>query len=260
MERPDGRAPGELRPVRITPHWQRGPAGSVLIECGATRVACSVSAEAKVPPWLAGKGQGWLTAEYGMLPGSSAQRIPRPVAKQDGRTVEIQRLIGRSLRAMLDMRRLGEVTLTVDCDVIEADGGTRTAAITGAAVAVVLALDKLHRQGLVPGPVVVGQLPGAGAPWVSPLRGLVAAVSVGRVDGTLVLDLPYAEDSRAEVDANVVMTAAGGLIEFQATAEHGDYTPAELAALTDLAAAGIQHLLAAQRAVLQAEGFTVLEG
>jgi ribonuclease PH len=244
----------------MTPHWQRGPAGSVLIESGATRVLCAVSAEAKVPPWLVGRGQGWLTAEYGMLPGSSAQRIGRPVAKQDGRTVEIQRLIGRSLRAMLDMQRLGEVTLTVDCDVLEADGGTRTAAITGAAVAVVLALDSLHRQGRIPGPVVVGQLPGAGAPWVSPLRGLVAAVSVGRVDGTLVLDLPYEEDRRAEVDANVVMTAEGRLIEFQATAEHGEYTRAEMDGLADLAAQGISQLLAAQRAVLQAEGLTVLEG
>src|SRR5436190_3091895 len=157
--RPDGRALGELRPVRFTAHWQRGPAGSVLIECGLTRVACAVSVEAKVPPFLEGTGQGWLTAEYGMLPGSGDRRIPRPITKQDGRAVEIQRLIGRSLRAMVDLTRLGPRTLTVDCDVIEADGGTRTAAITGAAVAVVLALDALHRQGAGPGPVVVGQLP-----------------------------------------------------------------------------------------------------
>jgi ribonuclease PH len=258
MTRPDGRAADALRPVRITPHWQSAPAGSVLIECGQTRVCCAVTAEAKVPPFLEGTGQGWLTAEYGMLPGSGDRRIARPIAKQDGRTVEIQRLIGRSLRAMVDLSRLGPITLTIDCDVIEADGGTRTAAITGAAVAVVLALDKLHRQGLIPGPVVVGQLPGAGAPWVSPLRGLVAAVSVGRVDGALVLDLPYAEDRHAEVDANVVMTADGQLIEFQATAEHGTYTRAEMDALTDLAAGGIRQLLAIQCEVLAAEGFTVL--
>jgi ribonuclease PH len=258
--RPDGRAPDQLRPVRFTPHWQRGPAGSVLIECGQTRVACAVSVEAKVPPFLEGTGKGWLTAEYGMLPGSGDRRVPRPVAKQDGRAVEIQRLIGRSLRAMVDLDRLGPLTLTVDCDVIEADGGTRTAAITGAAVAVVLALDRLHREGRIPGPVVVGQLPGAGAPWVSPLRGLVAAVSVGRVDGTLLLDLPYAEDRRAEVDANVVMTAAGQLIEFQATAEQGTYSRAELDALTDLAAGGIRQLVAAQQAALQAEGLTILVG
>ena len=256
--REDGRAADALRPMRLTPHWQSSPAGSVLIEAGRTRVACAVSAELKVPPWLVGKGTGWLTAEYGMLPGAGDTRIARPIAKQDGRTVEIQRLIGRSLRAMLDMKQLGEVTLTVDCDVIEADGGTRTAAITGAAVAVVLALDTLYRQGTIPGPVIIGHDPGAAAPWVSPLRGMVAAVSVGRVDGALLLDLPYAEDRRAEVDANVVMTETGDLIEFGATAEHGSYSRADLDGLADLAAGGIRQLLALQRTVLQAEGFTVL--
>src|SRR5438105_4330324 len=201
----DGRGPADLRPVRFTPHWQRGPAGSVLIECGLTRVACAVSVEAKVPPFLEGTGQGWLTAEYGMLPGSGDRRIPRPVGKQDGRAVEIQRLIGRSLRAMVDLDRLGEVALQVDCDVIEADGGTRTAAITGAAVAVVLALARLQRDGLLPaGPL--------------PLHGRVAAVSVGLVGGTVRLDLPYVEDSRAAVDCNLVMTSAGEWIEVQATA------------------------------------------
>ena len=260
MTRPDGRAADALRPVMITPHWQSGPAGSVLIECGRTRVACAVSADPKVPPFLEGTGRGWLTAEYGMLPGSSAQRIPRPLARQDGRAVEIQRLIGRSLRAMVDLSRLGAVTLTVDCDVIEADGGTRTAAITGAAVAVVLALDSLYRQGTIPGPIVVGPAPEPGTAAVSPLRELVAAVSVGRVAGQVVLDLPYAEDRNAEVDANVVMTAGGRFIEFQATAEHGSYSRAELDALADLAAGGIRQLLAIQRATLAAAGITVVEG
>jgi ribonuclease PH len=242
MPRPDGRANDELRPVRLTPHFQSGPAGSVLIETGATRVACAVTVEAKVPPWMAGKGRGWLTAEYGMLPGSSPQRIARPTLKPDGRATEIQRLIGRSLRAMVDLDRLGELTLLVDCDVIDADGGTRTAAITGAAAAVALALARCRTQGL---------LPAGGA---LPLRGLVAAISVGLVEGEVRLDLPYAEDSRAEVDCNLVMTEAGEWIEVQATAEHGSFDRAALDGFLEVGGAGIRRLLALQRELLVAEG------
>jgi len=242
MPRQDGRANDELRPVRLTPHFQSGPSGSVLIETGATRVACAVTIDAKVPPWMAGKGRGWLTAEYGMLPGSSPQRIARPTLKPDGRATEIQRLIGRSLRAMVDLERLGELTLLVDCDVIDADGGTRTAAITGAAAAVALALARCRAQGLLP----------AGA--ALPLRGLVAAISVGLVDGEVRLDLPYAEDSRAEVDCNLVMTEAGEWIEVQATAEHGSFDRTALDGFLEVGAAGIRRLLALQRELLAAEG------
>ena len=245
MPRPDGRANDALRPVRLTPHFQSGPTGSVLIETGTTRVACAVTVDAKVPPWMAGKGRGWLTAEYGMLPGSTPQRIARPTLKPDGRATEIQRLIGRSLRAMVDLDRLGELTLLVDCDVIDADGGTRTAAITGAAAAVALALARCRAQGL---------LPAGGA---LPLRGLVAAISVGLVDGEVRLDLPYAEDSRAEVDCNLVQTSAGEWIEVQATAEHGAFSGATLEAFLRLGAAGITQLLATQRAVLADEGITL---
>jgi ribonuclease PH len=245
MPRPDGRRTDEMRPLRITPHFQSGPAGSVLIETGQTRVACAVSVDLKVPPWLAGKGRGWLTAEYGMLPGSSPQRISRPINKPDGRATEIQRLIGRSLRAMVDLDHLGELLLQVDCDVIEADGGTRTAAITGAAVAVVLALNGLRAAGTLPGPAL-------------PLRGLVAAVSVGLVDGEARLDLPYLEDSRAEVDCNLVMTSAGEWIEVQATAEHGAFSRAMLDEFLRLGELGLTGLFAAQRAVLAAEGITGL--
>ena len=233
MPRPDGRANDQLRPVTITPHFQRGPAGSVLIEAGGTRVACAVSVDTKVPPWLAGKGRGWLTAEYGMLPGSSPQRISRPITKPDGRATEIQRLIGRSLRAMVDLDRTGEILLQVDCDVLDADGGTRTAAITGAAVAVVLALARVQAQGgLPPGPL--------------PLHGLVAAVSVGLIDGEVRLDLPYAEDSRAEVDCNLVLTGAGEWIEVQATAEGATYDEEGLLRLLRLARIGTDKIFAAQ--------------
>ncbi|MGI8587458.1 MAG: ribonuclease PH [Chloroflexia bacterium] len=242
MTRADGRADDELRPVRITPRFQAGPTGSVLIEAGGTRVACAVSVDPKVPPWMAGKGRGWLTAEYGMLPGSSPQRIPRPTLKPDGRATEIQRLIGRSLRAMVDLNRLGELTLLVDCDVIDADGGTRTAAVTGAAVAVVLALARARASGLLPDGDAL------------PLRGLVAAVSVGLVDGAVCLDLPYAEDSRAAVDCNLVMTSAGEWIEVQATAEHGSFTSQTLAEFLRLGEIGIRQLFAVQRSVLAAEG------
>jgi ribonuclease PH len=245
MGRPDGRGNEELRAVRITPHFQSGPAGSVLIETGQTRVACSVSADLKVPPWMVGQGRGWLTAEYGMLPGSSPQRVPRPTTRADGRATEIQRLIGRSLRAMVDLDRLGEITLQVDCDVIEADGGTRTASITGAAVAVVLALHNLHKRGVLP------------AEGGLPVHGLVSAVSVGLVAGEVRLDLPYAEDSRAEVDCNLVQTSAGEWIEVQATAEHGAFSGATLDAFLRVGAAGIAQLLAAQRAVLAAEGISL---
>ncbi|HUS17112.1 MAG TPA: ribonuclease PH [Chloroflexia bacterium] len=248
MPRPDGRRNDQMREVRMTPHFQQGPAGSVLIECGQTRVACAVSVDLKVPPWMAGRGRGWLTAEYGMLPGSSPQRIARPQGKPDGRATEIQRLIGRSLRAMVDLQRLGEITLQVDCDVIDADGGTRTAAITGAAVAVVLALAQTQARGALP----------AGVPL--PVHGLVAATSVGLVEGEVRLDLPYAEDHRAEVDCNLVMTSAGALIEVQATAEHGTFGRDTLATFLELGEAGIAQLFAQQRALLAAEGVMLPSG
>ncbi|HMA36383.1 MAG TPA: ribonuclease PH [Chloroflexia bacterium] len=245
MPRPDGRRNDQLRSVRLIPHFQSSPAGSVLIEAGGTRVACAVSVDLKVPGWLAGRGKGWLTAEYGMLPGSSPQRIARPLQKPDGRATEIQRLIGRSLRAMVDLDRLGEVLLQVDCDVIDADGGTRTAAITGAAVAVVLALQHTRQAGGLP------------AATALPVRGLVAAISVGLVDGEVRLDLPYAEDSRAAVDCNLVMTEAGELIELQATAEHGSFGRATLDEFLRVGEAGIRQLFAQQRALLAAEGVTL---
>ena len=226
MSRPrsGGRAPDELRPTTIEPGFVRTATGSALISCGETRVICTASVQASVPRWMAGKGRGWVTAEYGMLPASTGDRKQRDVTKgrPDGRTVEIQRLIGRSLRGVVDFQALGERTIYVDCDVLQADGGTRCAAITGGYVALDLACRKLVADGLLER---------------SPLTGTVAAVSCGVIDGVPMLDLDYPEDSSAEVDANVVMTGEGGLVEVQATAERTPLSRAHLDDLLALAAA-----------------------
>lgn len=236
MSRPSKRRADELRPVRFQRGYQQHAEGSVLVEFGGTRVLCSASVEERVPPFLKGKGQGWVTAEYGMLPRSTHTRNPREAARgrQGGRTLEIQRLVGRSLRAVLDLRALGERTITLDCDVIQADGGTRTAAITGAYVALVDAVTELRARGLAKDPV----------------HGQVAAVSVGIYRGLPVLDLDYAEDAEAETDMNVVMNDAGAFIELQGTAEGHAFHRAELDQLLELAAGGIGELLALQRAAL----------
>ena len=235
--RPSGRAADELRAVRIERGYTRHAEGSALVEFGDTRVLCAATVEDRVPPWLRGRGRGWVTAEYGMLPRSTGQRSPREAARgrQGGRTLEIQRLIGRSLRAVVDMEALGERTIIVDCDVIQADGGTRTAAITGGYVALVDA---------------VARLPARGRPRRYPLHGAVAAVSVGICKGEPVLDLDYAEDSEAETDMNVVMNDAGGFIEIQGTAEGHAFRRAELDAMLDLARGGIASLVEMQRAAL----------
>jgi len=234
MPRADGRADDQLRPISLTLDYLRRAEGSALIECGDTRVLCAVSIEDKVPGWLAGRGQGWLTAEYAMLPRAGSTRSARESAsgRVGGRTHEIQRLVGRSLRACLDLRAIGERTITVDCDVLQADGGTRTAAITGAWLALKRACATLRRRGvLATDPVHLG----------------LAAVSVGIVDGAVLLDLNYTEDSRAEVDANVVMTDHGEYIEVQGTSEGKPYSRAQLDALLALADKGIRELLAIQK-------------
>ncbi len=235
--RPSGRRPDELRRVQFTPHFTRHAEGSVLVEFGDTRVLCTASFEAKVPQFLKGKGLGWVTAEYGMLPRSTHSRTPREAAKgqQSGRTLEIQRLIGRSLRAVVDRSALGECTITIDCDVLQADGGTRTAAITGGYVALAFAAANLIRAGKLAR---------------NPIHGQVAALSVGIVNGVPVIDLDYAEDSDAETDMNVVMNDAKGFIEVQGTAEGHALQRSELDSLLDLASRGIERLLAAQAAVL----------
>ena len=232
--RPSGRRADELRPVHIVRHYTRHAEGSVLIECGDTRVICTASVEEGVPPFLKGQGQGWLTAEYGMLPRATTTRSRREAAegRQSGRTQEIQRLIGRSLRAVVDLPSLGERTLRIDCDVIQADGGTRCAAITGACVAVHDAIAWCKAQGLVAS---------------EPMQDFVAAVSVGVVDGMVVLDLDYEEDADCETDMNVVMTGAGGFVEVQGTAEGKAFSRSELEALLALAEDGIGKLVAAQR-------------
>jgi len=237
--RAHGRAADALRPVAIEPGFVRSATGSALISIGETRVICTASVEQGVPAWIAGRGRGWLTAEYGMLPASTGRRKPRDVAKgrPDGRTVEIQRLIGRSLRGVVDFAGLGERTVTVDCDVLQADGGTRCAAITGGWVALRLALERL---------AAAGELARV------PLTGSVAAVSAGIVAGAPLLDLDYPEDSTAEVDANVVMTGSGGLVEVQATAERTPLSRAHLDELLALAEAGIGALAQAQQAALAA--------
>jgi ribonuclease PH len=232
-ERSHGRAPGELRPTAIEPGFVRTATGSALISVGETRVICTASVQDGVPRWMAGKGSGWVTAEYGMLPASTGERKPRDAAsgRRDGRTVEIQRLIGRSLRAVVDFEALGERTVYLDCDVLQADGGTRCAGITGAYVALALAGRRLL---------------GEGGLERSPLSGSVAAVSCGMIAGEARLDLDYSEDSTAEVDANVVMSGDGGLIEVQATAERMPLSRAHLDELLALAAAGIEQLRVAQ--------------
>ena len=237
--RPSHRKPDELRTVRITRRYTRHAEGSVLIECGDTMVLCTASVEEKVPGFLKGKGQGWVTAEYGMLPRSTNTRMDREAArgKQSGRTQEIQRLIGRALRAVVDMKALGERTIQIDCDVIQADGGTRTASITGAYVALHDAVSTLLEKKLI---------------VASPLQDEVAAVSVGIYEGTPVLDLDYAEDSNCDTDMNVVMTGSGGMVEVQGTAEGKPFTRDELNALLEHAHNGIRQLIAAQRAALAA--------
>jgi ribonuclease PH len=234
--RPSGRAPDALRPVRFTRRYTQHAEGSVLVEFGNTRVLCTASVEEGVPGFLRGKGQGWVTAEYGMLPRATHTRSPREAAKgkQSGRTQEIQRLIGRSLRAVIDLTALGERTVTIDCDVLQADGGTRTAAITGGFVALADACDVLVAKRLMAAP---------------PLHGQVAAISVGICSGVPVIDLDYAEDSCAETDMNVVMNNGGGFIEVQGTAEGHAFRRHELDALLDLAANGIGRLFQLQNEV-----------
>jgi ribonuclease PH len=237
--RPSDRRPDQLRAVRFERGYQRYAEGSVLIEFGLTRVLCSASVEDRVPQFLKGQGQGWVTAEYGMLPRSTHTRNAREAARgrQGGRTLEIQRLIGRSLRAVLDLRALGERTVTIDCDVLQADGGTRTAAITGAYVALVEAVRRLEKAGTLRS---------------HPLHGQVAAVSVGLYRGVPVLDLDYAEDVEAETDMNVVMNDAGAFVEIQGTAEGHAFRRSELDQLLDLAASGVTDLLRLQREALEA--------
>jgi len=237
MKRVDGRQAHETRRVVITPRYLKHAEGSVLIEVGDTRVICAATVEDKVPPFLKGTGRGWVTAEYSMLPRSSKDRIPREAVKGklSGRTQEIQRLIGRSLRGVIDLPKLGERTVWIDCDVIQADGGTRTASISGAFVALALALRAARK-------------PNSSAPL--PIRDHVAATSVGIVNEATLLDLNYEEDSKAEVDMNVVMTGSGELVEVQGTAESRPFARATLLAMLDLAGSGIEQLIAIQREVL----------
>jgi ribonuclease PH len=232
-ERSYGRAPDQMRPVTIEPGFVRTATGSALISVGETRVICTASVQESVPRWLAGRGTGWVTAEYGMLPASTGDRKQRDISKgkADGRSVEIQRLIGRSLRGVIDFAALGERTVYIDCDVLQADGGTRCASITGGMVALRLAVEHLLKRGLIKG---------------DPLNGSVAAVSSGIVAGVPLLDLDYSEDSSAEVDANVVMTGEGGLVEVQATAERTPLSRTHLDELLVLAELGIEQLRAAQ--------------
>ena len=235
--RPSGRAPFQMREVTLTRHYTRHAEGSVLVEFGDTRVLCTASVEERVPHFLKGKGSGWVTAEYGMLPRATGTRSPREASRgrQGGRTFEIQRLIGRSLRAAIDMSALGERTVYLDCDVLQADGGTRTAAITGGYVALVDAIDSLKRGGQIK---------------TEPLHGQVAAVSVGIYRGEPVLDLDYAEDSEAETDLNVVMNDNQGFIELQGTAEGHAFRMNELMSMLELAGQGISHLHTCQQAAL----------
>ena len=237
MTRPDGRAPGQLRAVAYELGYQEWAAGSVLFSMGKTRVLCAASVSTEAPRWLRGTGKGWVTGEYSMLPASTNERSPREVnrGRPGGRTQEIQRLIGRSLRAVTDLGRLGDRTITVDCDVLQADAGTRTAAITGGYLALALALRGLSEGGLVPDDLLVDS---------------VAAVSVGVVEGEARLDLCYEEDAAAEVDCNVVMTGSGRLVEIQGTAEGEPFSRADLDALVDLAEAGIKQLTQIQRDAL----------
>jgi len=235
--RPSGRAPDELRTINITRHYTKHAEGSVLVEFGDTKVLCTASIENRVPGFLRGKGQGWVTAEYGMLPRSTGSRMGREAArgKQGGRTLEIQRLIGRSLRAVIDLDALGENSITIDCDVIQADGGTRTASITGGYVALVDAINHMLAKKQIK---------------KNPLHGFLASVSVGIYQGTPVLDLDYPEDSNAETDMNVVMNEAGAFIEIQGTAEGHAFREDELSAMLALAKKGISELIAKQQEAL----------
>ena len=237
MTRPNDRAPDALRPVRLTRGYTKHAEGSVLIAFGDTKVLCTASVEERVPPHKKGSGEGWVTAEYGMLPRATHTRSAREAAKgkQTGRTQEIQRLIGRSLRSVFDLKKLGERTITIDCDVLQADGGTRTAAITGAFVAAHDAVATLLAQGLIAD---------------TPIRDHVAAISVGLLDGVALLDLEYVEDSACDTDMNVVMTGSGGFVEVQGTAEGTPFSRAEMDTLIALADAGIRDLVALQRQAL----------
>jgi len=237
MQRPSGRAPGDLRDITITRNFTRHAEGSVLVGFGDTQVICTASVEQGVPRFMRGKGRGWVTAEYGMLPRSTGTRMAREASrgKQGGRTVEIQRLIGRSLRSAIDLDKLGEFTINIDCDVIQADGGTRTASITGACVALVDAINHLQRQKLI---------------TQDPLLQMVASVSVGVYQGVPVLDLDYPEDSAADTDMNVVMGESGSFIEVQGTAEGAPFGRGELNGMLDLASDGILELIARQKAAL----------
>jgi ribonuclease PH len=239
MQRPSGRAPAQLRDISIVRNFTRHAEGSVLVSFGDTKVICTASVEQGVPGFMRGQGRGWVTAEYGMLPRSTGTRMAREASrgKQGGRTVEIQRLIGRSLRAAIDLGKLGENTITIDCDVIQADGGTRTAAITGACVALVDALNYLQRRKLLTG---------------DPLLQMIASVSVGVYQGVPVLDLDYPEDSAADTDMNIIMGESGGFIEVQGTAEGAPFGRAELDGMLDLAAEGIRQLIARQKEALAA--------
>ena len=238
--RSDGRAHDQMRPVKMTPDFITSAEGSVLIEVGNTRVICTASVDDGVPSWMKGQGKGWVTGEYGMIPRATEQRTAREAmrGRPSGRTLEIQRLIGRALRAVIDQERLGERTVWLDCDVIQADGGTRTASITGAYVALALALERLVAAGILKS---------------VPLKDSVAATSVGVVDGVALLDLAYEEDSRAEVDMNVVMTGGGKFVEVQATAEGEPFGGAELQDLLALAAAGIRRMTEFQSKLVQTD-------
>jgi ribonuclease PH len=239
--RPSGRAPDQLRDISFESGFSRHAEGSVLVRCGDTHVLCTASVEETIPPFLRGKGQGWVTAEYGMLPRSTHTRQAREAAKgkQSGRTQEIQRLIGRSLRAIVDLKGLGERTVTLDCDVLQADGGTRTAAITGSYVALAQAVAALQKRGVLSR---------------NPLHGQIAAISVGVFNGAPVLDLDYAEDSQAETDMNVVMNSGGAFVEIQGTAEGHAFRRHELDALLDLATAGLAKIFVLQSQAITAPG------
>ena len=237
--RSDGRKPSELRPLKITPSYIKTADGSVLIEMGDTRVICTAKLEERVPPFLRNSGKGWITAEYGMLPGSSQQRIGRESSrgKVGGRTHEIQRLIGRSLRSVADLKSLGERSVWIDCDVIQADGGTRTASITGAYIALMEAVRVWRERGILS---------------ADPVKDAVAAVSIGIVDGKILLDLCYEEDSKADVDMNFVMTGSGKFIEVQGTAESAPFTKKQMERMAEIAHQGIKELLQAQKKVIAA--------
>jgi len=240
MKRADGRRPNQLRPVKIHPHYVKQPAGSALIEVGNTRVLCAASVESGVPRWMRDQSVkgGWMTAEYSMLPYATAPRKPREVTRGrvEGRTQEIQRLVGRAMRSVTDMETLGERTVWIDCDVLQADGGTRTASITGAYVAVMLAMKKLMTDGELAG---------------CPVTAAVAAISVGILEGEALLDLCYVEDSKAAVDMNVVMTDAGQFVEVQGTGEDAPFTQRQMNAMLKLAREGIEELMAIQKKVLE---------